>query len=136
MLDTNVISEFGRDQPSRRILDFLAEKPLETLFVSDIVLAEIRFGIELLDDKARRRHYDNVLNNDIRPMFAERILSAGEETWLIWKRIERAGRLRRYTFQQPDLIIAALALEHDITIVTRDVVPFQQAGVRHINPWT
>jgi toxin FitB len=135
LLDTNVISEFGRERPSASVILCLSQLPLDSLFVPDVVLAEVRFGIALLTDETRRMHYDRILKDDIRPMFQDRVLSAGEETWLIWKRLDRAGRDRRYTYPQPDLVIAALALEHDMTMITRDTEPFQQAGARYINPW-
>jgi toxin FitB len=135
LLDTNVISEFGRERPSASVISCLSALPLDSLFVPDVVLAEVRFGIALLTNETRRMHYDRILKDDIRPMFQDRVLSVGEETWLIWKRLDRAGRDRRYTYPQPDLVIAALALEHDMTMITRYTEPFQQAGARYINPW-
>jgi toxin FitB len=135
LLDTNVISEFGRERPSASVISCLSQLELNSLFVPDVVLAEVRFGITLLKDEPRRMHYDRALRDYIRPMFHDRVLSAGEETWLIWKRLDRAGRARRYTFPQPDLVIAALAEEHDLTVLTRDIAPFQEAGVAFLNPW-
>ncbi|MGL5115213.1 MAG: PIN domain-containing protein [Beijerinckiaceae bacterium] len=135
LLDTNVISEFGRERPARQVLRFLQAQPLAALFVADVVLAEVRFGVSLLKDEERRQHYAKVLDHEIRPMFQNRILSADEETWLIWKRLESDGRSRRYTFPQPDLVIAALAMEHGLTVVTRDAEPFRQAGAAFVNPW-
>jgi toxin FitB len=49
--------------------------------------------------------------------------------------MEQSGRKRRYTFPQPDLVIAALAEEHDLTVLTRDTLPFQEAQVAFLNPW-
>ena len=95
----------------------------------------MRFGITLLADEGRKKHYDSILNDRIRPLFQGRVLKAGEETWLIWKQLEHKGRQRRYTFQQPDLVIASLAIEHDMCVVTRDSDPFREAGASHHNPW-
>jgi toxin FitB len=135
LIDTNVISEFGRERPASQIINFLESQHLDRLFVADVVLAEVRFGISLLADRARQNHYVSILEDHIRPMFRHRVLRAGEETWLIWKRFERDGRQRRYTFQQPDLVIAALAAEHNMCVVTRDTEPFREAGVSYLNPW-
>jgi toxin FitB len=135
LIDTNVISEFGRERPASQVVAFLENQKLESLFIADVVLAEVRFGIALLEDEGRRRHYARILEDQIRPMFRDRLLSVGEETWFIWKRLEREGRQRRYTFQQPDLVIAALAVEYDMCVVTRDTEPFREAGVSYLNPW-
>jgi toxin FitB len=92
LLDTNIISEFARPLPAATVVAFLEDQKLQNLFIADVVLAEVRFGISLLADDARRAHYETVLNQAIRPMFENRVLSTGEETWLIWKSIEYSGR--------------------------------------------
>jgi toxin FitB len=135
LLDTNVISEFTKPRPEPRVLAFFMNADPAQLQVPDAVLAEIRFGIETLPDASPRHRYRNALENHIRPLFAGRVLSADEDTWLIWKRMERDGRRRRYTFPQPDLVIAALAEQHGLAVVTRDVEPFREAGVIVRNPW-
>ena len=54
LLDTNVISELRRPRPDQRVVAFVAAQPLETLHISTVTLAEIRFGIELVADASRR----------------------------------------------------------------------------------
>lgn len=135
LLDTNIVSEFTRPQIAPGVYRFLDKTPLDAQFISDIVIGEVNFGITLLPDEERRLFYADALNNRIRPMFIGRVLSADKHTWVIWKRLEREGRKRGYTYPQPDLVIAALAKQHAMTIVTRDGKPFREAGIPTFDPW-
>ena len=114
---------------------FVSEAPLESLFVSAVSFAEIRFGIERLDDAARRAELNDWLEHVVRPMFGQRVLPVSEDVMLRWRLLVEEGRKTGHTFSQPDLIIAATALEHGLTVVTRDVGDFVRAGVRVRNPW-
>jgi toxin FitB len=135
LVDTNVLSELMRPTPSRNVLAFLDSVSLDRLLTADIMLAELHYGASLVTDDTRRSGIFAAINESIRPMFRHRMLSAGEATWVIWKRMEQSGREHRYTFPQPDLVIAALADEHDLTVLTRDTLPFGEAKVPFLNPW-
>jgi toxin FitB len=135
LVDTNVLSELMRSTPSRNVLRFMESVSLDRLLTADIMLAELHDGASLVTDDTRRSGIFAAINECIRPMFRDRMISAGEATWVIWKRMEQSGRERRYTFPQPDLVIAALAEEHDLTVLTRDIAPFHEAGVAFLNPW-
>jgi predicted nucleic acid-binding protein len=54
LLDTNVLSELRRRRPEPRVVAFVADRPLESLYISSVTLAEIRFGIELVAEPNRR----------------------------------------------------------------------------------
>ena len=135
LLDTNVISEFTRRNPATGVIQFLEANDLDSLYVADVVLAETAFGLSLIADHERRLRYEAVLNGEVRRLFDGRVLSVDEKSWMIWKQIEWAGRKRGYTFPQPDLVLASLAIQHDCTVVTRDVSPFREANVPVFNPW-
>jgi toxin FitB len=135
LIDTNVISEFTRNRPEPRVIKFFETTNLGRLYIPDVVLAEVRFGVESVPDASRREAYQSALDIHIRPLFAGRILSADEDTWLVWKRMEAEGRRRRITYPQPDLLIAALAAQHRLVVVTRDMEPFHATGVKVFNPW-
>jgi predicted nucleic acid-binding protein len=68
-------------------------------------------------------------------MFENRILQVTEEIMLRWRLLVEEGRKTGHTFSQPDLIIAATAIEHDLTVVTRDRSDYDKAGAVVINPW-
>ncbi len=97
---------------------FLAKEPLNRLYVSSVSVAEIRYGAE------------------IRPMFTSRVLPVSEDILLRWCLLVEAGRKAGITLSQPDLFIAATALHHDLTIVTRELAGFERTGTEILNPWT
>jgi predicted nucleic acid-binding protein len=135
LLDTNVISELRRPRPEPKVVAFVADKPLDLLFVSSVTLAEIRFGIELVADAGKRAELNDWLAHKVRPMFEQRILSVSEDVLFKWRLLVEKGRKARHTYSQPDLFIAATALQHGLTIVSRDVDEFQQARAPVVNPW-
>lgn len=136
LLDTNILSELRRPRPEPRVVRFIASQPLERLYVSEVTFAEIRFGIELVEDPARRSDLQDWLTHRIRPMFAQRTLPISEAVTLRWRLLVEAGRKSGHTFSQPDLIIAATALHHGLTIVTRDRTDYDRAGAAVFQPWT
>lgn len=135
LLDTNVISELKRSRPDERVSAFIASKPLDRLYLSAVTFAEIRFGIELLADVGRRSELTTWLDNKLRPMFAGREVPITEDILLSWRLIIEKGRQRGYTFSHPDVLIAASAAHHGLTVVTRNVREFVEAGVAVIDPW-
>ena len=136
LLDTNILSELRRPKPERKVLAFVAAQPLELLYISTVTLAEIRFGIELLPDVARRSELNNWLAHKVRPMFEQRVLAITEDIMLKWRLMVEEGRKVGHTFSQPDLIIAATGQHHGLTIVSRDTAEYVKAQVTVFNPWT
>lgn len=135
LLDTNVLSELRRLRPEPKVVVFVEAQPLDELYVSAVTLAEIRFGIELLADAGRRAALNDWLNHKVRPMFVQRVLPVTEDIMFKWRLLVEAGRKVGHTFSQPDLIIAATALEHGLSIVSRDTDEYQMAKVPVLNPW-
>ena len=136
LLDTNILSELRRPKPERKVVAFIAAQPLDHLYVSSATLAEIRFGIELVSDASRRAGLKDWLTHKLRPMFEQRILEITEDIMFKWRLLVEDGRKAGHTFSQPDLIIAATALHHGLTVVSRDVSDFQKARAPVFNPWT
>jgi hypothetical protein len=135
LLDTSILSELRRPKPEPKVLEFIASQPLDLLFVSAVTLAEIRFGIELASDASRRAELNTWLTHKVRPMFDQRVLPVSEDIMLTWRLLVEDGRKAGHTFSQPDLIIAATALHHGLTLVSRDTSDFQKARVAFLNPW-
>ena len=135
LLDTNVISELRRPRPSARVRSFISGQRLEDLFVSTVTLAEIRYGIETVGDPIRRAELSDWLLHRVRPMFDQRVLDVSEDVMFKWRLLVEDGRKVGHTFSQPDLIIAATALQHGLTVVTRETGDYQRARVPLLNPW-
>ncbi len=136
ILDTNIISELRRPKPEKKVAAFVRTQPLEALYVSIVTLAEIRFGIELQTDAIRRAELNEWLDHKVRPMFEQRVLAITEDIMLKWRLMVEEGRKVGHTFSQPDLIIAATAQHHGLTVVSRDTKEYIAARVAVFNPWT
>lgn len=135
LLDTNILSELRRPRPEPKVVAFIGAQPMENLYVSTVTFAEIRFGIELIDDVHKRSALNDWLNQQLRPMFENRVLPIGEDVMFKWRLLVEEGRKAGHTFPQPDLIIAATALQHGLTVVSRDVAGYARTGVALVNPW-
>ena len=135
LIDTNILSELRRARPEPKVAAFVAAQPLESLFVSVVTFAEIRFGIERIADAARRAELNDWLAHKVRPMFDERVLPVSEDVMFKWRLLVEEGRKAGHTFSQPDLIIAATALHHGLTILSRDTSDYEKARVAILNPW-
>jgi predicted nucleic acid-binding protein len=135
LLDTNILSELRRSKPERKVLAFVTAQPLELLHVSAVTFAEIRFGIERVADAGRRAELNDWLAHRVRPMFEQRVLAITEDIMFKWRLLIDDGRKAGHTFSQPDLIIAATALHHGLTVVSRDVRDYQKARAPVLSPW-
>jgi len=136
LLDTNFLSELRKPRPEPRVLTYFSNLAIEDQFISDVSLAEIRFGIEMLPDEGRRLDLLQWLNQDIRPLFATRTLPINEAILLRWRLQLEHGRKSGRTFSQPDLFLAATAIEHGLTLVTRNTQDFKEVtGLLLFNPW-
>jgi predicted nucleic acid-binding protein len=136
LLDTNILSELRRPRPHVNVVAFVAAQPLESLHISIVTFAEIRFGIELVADVSRRAELSDWLAHQVRPMFEGRTLPITEDIMLKWRIVLEDGRRSGHTFSQPDLLIGATALHHGRTVVSRDKSDYERAGVTVFSPWT
>jgi predicted nucleic acid-binding protein len=92
LLDTNILSELRRPKPNQKVVAFVAAKPLDRLFVSDVTFAEIRFGIESLAEAARRAELSDWLTHKVRPMFNGCTLPVSEDVMFKWRVLVEDGR--------------------------------------------
>jgi predicted nucleic acid-binding protein len=133
VLDTNVISELrqGKPQPSAAVRRWAAGQPSHRLFLSAITILELELGIQALE--RRTPPQGSALRSwlaGVRAAFAGRILPFGENTAAMCASLHIPNPR-----SERDAMIAATALEHKFTVVTRNVVDFQATGVALINPW-
>ena len=136
LLDTNILSELRRRRPEPKVVAFITAQPLDLLYVSIVTLAEIRFGIELVTDASRRAELNDWLAHTYGRHSSSgfsrspRTSCSGGGSW------SRNGRKTGHTFSQPDLIIAATAIHHGLTLVSRDTSDYQRVRAPIFNPWT
>jgi toxin FitB len=135
LLDTNILSERRKPKPEPKVIAFYDAQPLSALYVSVVSIAEIRFGIELQQDVTRRAELNDWLTRTLRPAFAGRVLPVTEDILLKWRLLLEDGRKGGFTYSHADSVLAATALHHRLTVVTRDRSEFDKAGVSVFNPW-
>ena len=135
ILDTNVISEPLRPSSEPAVLAWLDQQNIETLFLSTISLAELRYGVAALPDGKRKDGLSMALEGRIIALFGPRLLSfdpaAADAYALIRARAKAAGK----AISAADGYIAASAAAHGFAVATRDTGPFEAAGLSVINPW-
>lgn len=135
LLDTNVISETQRQSPNARVLDWLDEQALETLYLCAITVAELRAGIALMPARKRRDGLLENLEKRLLPMFANRVLSFDMACTTAYAALLAKSRAAGLAVDTADAFIAAVALANGFTVATRDTSPFEAAGLNVINPW-
>jgi tRNA(fMet)-specific endonuclease VapC len=135
LLDTNVISELVAKHPNRRVLEWIDALDANHVFLSVITIGELRKGIEKLPNSTRKDALDDWLTTDLVLRFSGRILPLDIDVMLTWGQL--TGQLERIGRPLPaiDSLIAALALHHGYTLVTRNEADFKDTGITVINPW-
>lgn len=136
ILDTNVISESLRPASNGAVLNWLDQQDIETLYLTAITVAELRFGIAALPLGKRKRNLDNDFEDRILSLFVGRILAFDEPVTGAYARIRAVARSTGKAIGVTDAFIAAIAAHHGFAIATRDISPFEAAGIRVINPWS
>lgn len=135
LLDTNVVSEFRRTAPSPKVLAWLGSSDQEALYLSVVTLGEIRRGIERTGDSTKKRTLNAWLALTVRPQFGDRILPIDERVAGRWGSMLGTAARRGHPIPPIDAFLAATALEHDMTLVTRNARDFAGTGVTLLNPW-
>lgn len=135
LLDTNVISEVIRRRPEPRVVEWLASTNEDLMYLSVLTLGEIRRGIAALKTGARRAALEAWLDGELRIRFAAKILPIDEAVADQWGVLAAAAAARGRPFPVVDGLLAATALHHNVTLVTRDDAHLAGAGVPVFNPW-
>jgi len=135
LLDTNIPSETVRLRPEPRVTDWIARQANATLFVSVVTIGELRRGFITAPDPQRRARLERWLETDVLLWFDGRILPVTKEIADRWGVIDGTCQLRGTPANTADGMIAATALEHGLTIVTRNVKDFSRFGVPLFDPW-
>jgi tRNA(fMet)-specific endonuclease VapC len=135
LLDTNVISELISKRSNKKVVEWLDRLDSNTIYLSVITIGEIRKGIEKLPPSKRKERIKEWLEGDLLLRFQGRILEITTEVMLIWGeltgRLDKEGR----PITAIDSLIAAIALQGNYRLVTRNEHDFQYTGVTIINPW-
>lgn len=135
LLDTNVVSEPLKLTVDAGVLDWIDAQIIESLYLSTISLAELRFGIAVLPPGKRRDTLHASLEQRILPLFIGRILPFDAASAEAYAMLRARARVNGKAIAPADGYIAATATVHGLIVATRDTSPFEAAGLRVINPW-
>jgi predicted nucleic acid-binding protein len=136
LLDTNIISELIKPRPNRKVIAWVDGTAEALMHLSVITIGEVRKGIDLLrEDDARRAAQQGWLDRDVRIRFAGRLLAFDDGVAERWGQLEALARKRRLTLPTIDAQLAATALHHGLTFVTRNTADIAPTGVPYFDPW-
>lgn len=135
ILDTNVISELVAAQPNPNVTRWLETIDPDQVFLSAITIGELKKGIEKLPKSKRKDRLNQWLHEDLLARFLGHILPIDEITMLCWGTLNARLEVSGHPMPVMDGLLAASALQHRYTLVTRNVDHFQEMGISLLNPW-
>ena len=135
LLDTNCISEVVRVHPEPRVLSWLGAAEESLLYLSVLTLGEIRKGVATLTQGRRRTLLETWLEVELQARFTGRILSIDVAVADRWSVLAAGVKAKGAALSTIDGLLAATALHHNLTIVSRNVGDFANTQVPVLNPW-
>ncbi len=135
VVDTNVLSEFMRPNPSGRVRQWASGQEPSSLFTTSITVAEIWFGIQRLSDVQRKERFAEAAS-DLFSAFAERVLVFDRQAAEVYARIAVRRAESGLPIDGFDAQIAAICTTHDATLATRNTKDFENTGVPLVDPWS
>jgi predicted nucleic acid-binding protein len=135
LLDTNCISELVRKNPEPRVLQWIDAAEESLLYLSVLTLGEIRKGIASLPASRRRTRLETWLELELQARFAGRILPIDSEIADRWGVLAASAKGAGKSLSAVDGLLAATALHHNLTIVSRNSSDFTSTPVPVVNPW-
>lgn len=136
LLDTNVISEPWKPVPDKAVVAWLDAQAIETLFLSAVTIAELRFGIATMPSGKRQTILRDRLEGEVLPHFSERILPFNLVTSQFYSELMARARVSGKAIGTVVGCIAATAAASGFAVATRDTSPFEAAGLKVIDPWS
>lgn len=135
LLDTNVVSETVRAKPEKRVLAWLAAQTPAELFLAAQTIGELVRGARKVKGKARRERFERWIEQDLAGQFEGRVLPFDGPAAVLWGRLMGDGDRKGRTPPAADAQIAAVAMHHDLTLVTRNIKDFERFDAKLLNPW-
>jgi toxin FitB len=135
LLDTNCISELIRSNPEPRVTDWMRAADESLLYLSVLTLGEIRKGAAMVPQSKRRTHLESWLESDLQVRFSGRILAIDNAVADRWGWLTAEAERKGRPLAAIDGLLAATALHHNLTVVSRNISDFAHTQVPVLNPW-
>ncbi|HEV2543819.1 MAG TPA: type II toxin-antitoxin system VapC family toxin [Methylobacterium sp.] len=135
VLDTNVLSELWRATPDPGVLTWVDAQAVETLYLTAVTVAELRFGLATMPADKRRDIFRDRLEREVLPAFAGRVLPFDLDASRHYAAFMARARAAGKAIGMADGTIAATAAVRGFIVATRDTGPFEATGIGVINPW-
>ena len=135
LLDTNCISELVRAKPEPRVLEWMEAVDETLLYLSVLTLGEIRKGLAGLAQSKRRTLLENWLEVELQPRFSGRIMSIDTAIADRWGLLTAEAKRNGKPLSIIDGLLAATALQHNLTVVSRNTSDFANTHVPVLDPW-
>jgi toxin FitB len=135
LLDTNCVSELVCPRPEPRVIEWVDAADEATLYLSVLTLGEIRKGVASLPPSKRRTRLEAWLEVDLQARFSGRIVPIDAAISDRWGSISAEAKRKGKVLPVIDGLLAATALHHNLTVVSRNASDFKQSLVRVLNPW-
>jgi len=135
LLDTNCVSELVRPKPQPQVLDWFEVSDERLLYLSVLTLGEIRKGLTDLPQGKRRTRLETWLEVELRARFSGRLLPIDEQVADRWGHLAAQAKRNGRPLAVIDGLLAATAMHHNLTLVTRNIGDFAELQVPLLNPW-
>jgi len=135
LLDTNCVSELVRIKPDPRVIEWMEAADERMLYLSVLTLGEIRKGLACLAPGKRRTRLEAWLEVELQARFAGRVLAIDAPVAERWGLLAAQAKSRGTPLPIIDGLLAATALHHNLTVVTRNAGDFANSLVPVLNPW-
>jgi predicted nucleic acid-binding protein len=134
ILDTNVVSEAMKPEPNLSVRTWLNDQAVETLYLSSVTLAELLFGVAALPAGKCKEMLEQALDG-LLGLFRDRVLPFDTDAARHYAKLAVMTKNGGRGFPTPDGYIAAIAASRGFHVASRDIAPYEAAGVPVINPW-
>ena len=136
LLDTPVVSELVRATPKASVIDWLQSQDENDLYLSVLTLGELEKGIAKLTNSRRKTTLRKWVRTNLMTRFEERLLAVDRHVASRWGVLVGTSERKGRPLPVIDSLIAATAIAHDLTVVSRNSKDFERCGIRCLKPWS
>jgi len=135
ILDTNVISEIIRAEPSPAVMNWMESQSRAMLFTTTLTRAELLYGMAILPDSPRKMEKERIIKDILNIDFHEKMLPFDKDAADCYAEITAVRKKSGSPISQFDAMIAAITQSRGAKLATRNIKDFIHCGISIINPW-